>query len=1115
MNFRFVLLILLSSLLLCLIWFRHGSFLATAEGGIPFYNLEHQYEAVRYSWAEPGLGTSTGLITASAPTYWVLGQLHKIGFPEVFLEAVVFSILLFVSGLSIFLLTKLFFPEVPDWITLLAVLFYWFNPFALVNVWNRFLLGYMVFYTLLPLCFYLYLFGLKSRKYIYALIISLVTLVFSYALSSLPFNAVLFFVFGYSSLFYFSTDNNWKSRFFYIKFFILNSVIYVFVHAWWLTQLLGFVNSSAFDLSISTFHSFDDSLSSLTAISNVLGRISEIITFSHGTFFKESSSWAHFYQIPVVHLVQFLAPVLILWAVYKKHEKREVMFLGGLFFVVIFLMKGNAIPFGEVFQEIYTSNFLLRIFRNPFEKFGFLLPLATPLVVYGALLVYKSLPVVRRNIFIVLCFFYFSVYLSWPFLSGSVFSWNTSEEPEKWVSYEVSVPQYYRELNDWLNSQPSDFRVLALPIGGEGMTYNWENGYSGVELSSILIDKPSVSNNTTVPLYNGLVNDITSSQISSDVLDYAPFINAKYILWRGDINYLDRNLPDPAFVKEKLSRWEQEGLIKKRFESGKVVLYELDNKYQWGKVYVTGNAFKSNLVDLKNAKKIDPEFPNSRIVGINSFSGTYPTGLTDNFIVRPESRYEYNTSSGLTKLTDEELVARLAYIQHLPGDKFYPIVNIKEQIVLLSSKEYKDRIFHKISNVNKRLVEIYNLKKKNYPKYLLDQTKRKYFELLSDIISNTNITDKSSPVANEVRLSLTLQYILASRIEKAFADQLKNELVRVSAIPFFELPDQSAGRYLVYVYDIENDGKYNILSENVFKDKQVFFDGKQVSESGINRGIDLKKGRHEIVLMINDKDYFTEAARYNKLVLTDDEQYFKIPLSGQVEDFQMSFEYIFKRQKIFNVFARQNISYLSRPTIFDRIEKEENFHGSKFWSREFKSLPGSESLTVSIASEKSELCRGILFLRKCDQVSSGTEVEIKNLVINKINKPELILTTSAEIKTKDHPTQVNFVKIDPTLYEVKLNKQLPTREVLVFSELFNSNWVLETKESKPAENEHILVNNYANGWIISKLGEQTFYIRFKNQKLYGLGKTISGVSIILISLVFLLVMAKKRNFKMK
>src|SRR3972149_8440545 len=183
-KYSWQLLVVLSSLALVTIWFRGKNLLGAAESALPFYDLQIEYEMTRWSWSSPGVGNSAGNITASFPTYWLLSQVQKAGLPGYIIETGLFWFILLVSGISIGYLSKEFFPRLTQKFVILCVFFYWFNPFVLVNVWNRFLYNHMFFWSLLPLAWLVFLKGLRLKDIRFSIYVALTTVIFSYALTS-------------------------------------------------------------------------------------------------------------------------------------------------------------------------------------------------------------------------------------------------------------------------------------------------------------------------------------------------------------------------------------------------------------------------------------------------------------------------------------------------------------------------------------------------------------------------------------------------------------------------------------------------------------------------------------------------------------------------------------------------------------------------------------------------------------------------------------------------------------------------------------------------------------------------------------------------------------------
>lgn len=141
---------------------------------------------------------------------------------------------------------------------------------------------------------------------------------------------------------------------------------------------------------------------------------------------------------------------------------------------------------------------------------------------------------------------------------------------------------------------------------------------------------------------------------------------------------------------------------------------------------------------------------------------------------------------------------------------------------------------------------------------------------------------------------------------------------------------------------------------------------------------------------------------------------------------------------------------------------------------------------------------------------------------------------------------IYFKKINPTKYQVRIDNP-PEKMMLVFSEAYHPGWklypvdviqkdtntfsyansVTQGKEGKLAidtewwknigvrpafDNTHILVNGYANGWIIDNPKKErtlSFVLALENQRLFYIAAIVSGVFIIIYLLQGLLLIKKK------
>lgn len=929
--------LLIAPIILGILWFKNGDIMGAGESGLPFYDLKRQFEIVSHAWATPLLGGSVGIQVAAVPTDWLLSQLQSLGIPGFVIQASFFTLLFIVAGFAVHLLTQELFPSLKKEYTLLAVWFYWFNPISLVSVWNRFLYNYMAFWALLPLALWLFLKGVRGRDYHFAILTALSSVIFSYALTAIAFNVLIVFILAYTFLFFFFLG---KDKGFSVKYFLTFLVSFILFNFWWIGQLFSFILSSSYSASVSKYFTSTDNLYTVQVLSEKLGVLSNIFAFLHYDFFANGAPWAQLFVSPLLLFLNLLVMASILWVIFKFRKLKEVVFLGLFLTIVIFLMKGINSPFGEIFRFIFLKIPPLQVFRNPFEKFSFLLPIAAaPL--FG-LAIESLIHLVKAKIlksFVWIFVVGIMSFWAYPFWTGLIFTGD-----------EVKVPDYYKEANDWLNSQGENFRFVSLPIGGEGMTYTWDKPFSGVELSGSLFDTPNISFNTSVPYFSELASNLTKYELDKRILEYLPFINGKYIMWRNDIDFRGRRMADPRVVKDRLDQLVKDSLISLKYDNKNLIIYELNGE-QWPKIYISNNLVWSNENDLSNFEGYY-KFFNDKFVVVNS-----QLAQLDNIIIKP--------------------------------------------IKIISSFD-------------------------------------------------------------------------------------KNK-----TLPIHSLPNTENYSWVVYQFEIPYKNKYKIQLSDKKDNILYYLDGEKVTTADY---FIVPKGLHELVLVGKESDFLVPMVAINK---------YTFDLPNIPKNYLIQFEYILhsqyapSRTNSFGLAVFEDINNDNDPAYVAQILPNNDSRQFQSWIGYYSSTPGATTATLSF----------LPFQQNGGQFS----IEVKNLKISQLNFPDLHLITQQLQVNQQHKTSLKWEKISPAFYRVKINKQDSLPEVLVFSELFDSGWKINEPSSKLDNFKHILVNSYANGWWLDKPGKYEVNLEFMPERMFSIGKLVSGSAIILCLIFLFLAKLTRRN----
>lgn len=113
-------------------------------------------------------------------------------------------------------------------------------------------------------------------------------------------------------------------------------------------------------------------------------------------------------------------------------------------------------------------------------------------------------------------------------------------------------------------------------------------------------------------------------------------------------------------------------------------------------------------------------------------------------------------------------------------------------------------------------------------------------------------------------------------------------------------------------------------------------------------------------------------------------------------------------------------------------------------------------------------------------------------------------------------SDVNFKMINPALYEVTISQKKPQDTILlVMQHAFHKGWKLVIDKKNVSEESHIIVNGYANGWLLGK-GEIprakkfTIFIKLDPQKYFWYGWTVTAVSLTIVIALLVVSLVKKQ-----
>ena len=586
-----VFLIITLVFLLTFLWFSKDLLFAGGEEGIPFYDLDKTVRFVSYSWQDVSGGFPTQLLLNRIPYFSFLKYFYSTGFPVVLVQAIHFFIIMSFGTLSFYFLLhttigrelaakKNVFQLVP----LVGAVFYLLNPFSMDQIWGRGL--YMQFFPFAFFPFFLLMFilGLKHKNFVFGFLGLLASFVFAGSFGN-PTYLFSFWAINFIYLICYMVKNPQRKVVYFALFYFLFLVIgWVMVNMWWIYPFLK-ISANQFT---SALENTEANLGTLQGISKDY-RLPSLIRLIHEGFYYRGQTYGTIYLSPLFIFLSWIVPLVALFSYSTFRKLKFYLFFGVFFLFSLFMNLGSNLPGGPLFVWIFQTFPAFQAFRNPFEKSGLILTMAySPFFAIGTAVVSlwlgKFLKSISPRFFVVVIMILVCGFFLWPIWTGQ-FAGGFKLNP--WVK----VPDYYKSLNDWLNSQPDDGRIIHFPInGGDGLRYSWEYPYSGIEPGEYIFSRPSIGKNgqQSKLYYNVLLQrfdkflpkaygsdpDISRSDFrSATFLEELSKLNVRYIILHKDIDP-DIGLIGPFEPVEKYLKTQEH--IKKINTFGKLDVYGVE-----------------------------------------------------------------------------------------------------------------------------------------------------------------------------------------------------------------------------------------------------------------------------------------------------------------------------------------------------------------------------------------------------------------------------------------------------------------------------------------------------------------------------------------------------------
>lgn len=1100
--------------ILILSWFRDGLIYGGGDVGLQTYNPKRILENASYVWWDstaPGSPIPQGL--SAVPFQFFLFLLQTIGFSPLLLQSTLFLILLFLMGFGMYLFLEQKLQDRKIY-SILGGLFYMFNPYMMVQVWHRFIHTTIILAASLP--FFALLWDKWIKK---GSLKSLLFFLLSNFLAVYIFGTFAFIVTVWIFLLFITVSNliPWnKAESLKIGGrFLFGLVVWGLINFWHLypvTQISPAV--------LSEQHKSSESIVTLVDIS-AQAILPYTLQLANPFYLFHQAEFGAIYKNNLFQIFPWIFVAAILIGLLNSFKIKQLSLYGILFLISIFLVKGAAPPFGNLYLFGFKNIFALGVLRNPFEKTGLILVFfATILFVLGLkVILEKNAKNSSLNKFLIILIIISIFIFSWPMFAGKLIG--RIDHP----AY-VRVPQSYSQADDWLNKQKNsgilDGKILHLPLTRqEAVSYNWQFGYNGLEPSDTFFTAyPSISRGFNIQRVDdsltalSLVFHKPYYEDSEKILQLLQAFNVRFLVLHKDLNFLGQDTYDPNEAEKVL---DSLSFIEKKAQFGDLVIYQVADKFFGPKIEIREN------VSLVYPQKVNMRvWPWLISQGYEFISPAKSHDLDENIkshikenIIFPENSFSYPEASGSSL---PEMIKGLGTkLSGMRGTVAY----LKQLGTIQTQTE---ETVNKIILASQKLIQVYQGASADEYSLLIDDI---FPSFKSDSFLYYDIAKK------DVLDVLKIHEIL--KPGGKIREILKNE----NLLPIFPFMDKitEVGQRQLYNFWVSKDGKYELfLGDSKIKDAYVdklaklnfqindklqTLSGKDIGNAMFFGNIDLITGINEISfsnpVSVNLIPSYTDLVKIGSVAIQGDtvqmivsrsspaaietatfsttgEDIFQISLDGQIPA-KVGF-YI---QVIQDTDTEENGQKLPRISFLQHIDQTD-------WQGSFSlKLPA-----LSLQTRQAKI-RLVGLIPPEVPVLDNTQftIQLKNLrVVRVLNNNLFLKDASLNTEVADvNPAQVTFERISPVEYKGEIN--LTKIGFIFFKETYHPGWKLQliNGDNIVEPKQHYLGDLYGNAWFIEQPGTYKFKITFEPQKSLSTGILISSLG--LFSILFYIAMARK------
>jgi len=592
-----------------LTWFR-GFIIYHWDTVFPF-NPPAMMQAFFWPWSDLISTGTTILSNHTLPYFALVYFLHDLlGLSLLDSQISVYYILLVMGGAAMYLF---FIGQSIDQTrqskelrfgALAAALVYMFNPYAMIEIWMVFSLEAFLYATL-PLFLLLFQRGLRQStkgRIDWKMITGLAGLsVFGAPVLGIPaysipalFGLAIFYVIW---LLYPEHLQKWKSS----ARFVIVAVIALFaVNIWWIYPTIFLYGTQLMRAGGASYGAtgFGDLVhnSAQTDYFNVFRLVGMPPFYNSGMYPHYNFAWMYQTFAPIT-LISVMIPVIAFFGLILRGSsirQYSRLFAALCIVGVVPIAAGLQGPFGNIFSWLALNVPAVAVlFRDPYQKFGFWLPLGYSFLIGASFTALarrtnrragphssqtpQSRPTwsYRRVIVLSMILILITSGLVWPMFTGEVIPTETPTLP----SPRIQIPEYYYQAAAWLRSQQGTFRILSLPEDEVLQSSAWANGYVGGDVLRYLTGASIISTTAQVPALDafqaGLYAYIASG--GGNISNVLKLLDVRFVLLRTDAAFYPGPATEPANVTQLRIYLESQPDLTASKQFGSLFFFEIKN----------------------------------------------------------------------------------------------------------------------------------------------------------------------------------------------------------------------------------------------------------------------------------------------------------------------------------------------------------------------------------------------------------------------------------------------------------------------------------------------------------------------------------------------------------